>query len=216
MKDNKKLIQESEEGNILVVSSVRNEIKQEQLSKDSWNREKRDAPHQGMKPRKLVSSLDSLKHRLRLGRLPALFWSASFGPREDDATLSAKLLDEGERMGGRSPTRARQLGCAEFATVHSAERGFRVEGGGPEASAWIHQRRADRNQGGGEEYFDASEEINLIALDTELIDSSSCYGDFPHCNTPSYRWMDALETAAGVWTTTFGCVVPQNCYTRFL
>jgi len=51
MKDNKQLIQELEEANTLVVSSVRNEIKQEQLSKETWNREKRD----------LVTAIDGLR-----------------------------------------------------------------------------------------------------------------------------------------------------------
>jgi hypothetical protein len=51
MKDNNKLIKELQGTNALVVSSVRNEIKQEQLSKETWNREKRD----------LATSIDGLK-----------------------------------------------------------------------------------------------------------------------------------------------------------
>ncbi len=44
MKDNKQLIWELEEAKTLVVSLVCNEIKQEQLSNETWNREKRDVP----------------------------------------------------------------------------------------------------------------------------------------------------------------------------
>ena len=69
MKDNKQLIQELEEANTLVVSSVRNEIKQEQLSKETWNREKRDlvTAIDGLRKEneKLQASLNSLSASIR-------------------------------------------------------------------------------------------------------------------------------------------------------
>jgi chromosome segregation ATPase len=51
LRDKKMLMEELEETNALVVTSVRTEIQQEQLSKETWNREKRD----------LMTSIDSLR-----------------------------------------------------------------------------------------------------------------------------------------------------------
>ncbi|KAL3809382.1 hypothetical protein ACHAXA_007458 [Cyclostephanos tholiformis] len=51
LKDNRTLIKELQESNALVVTSVRTEIQQEQLSKETWNKEKKD----------LVTSIDGLK-----------------------------------------------------------------------------------------------------------------------------------------------------------
>jgi hypothetical protein len=45
MKDNKLFIQELEEMNNLVVNLVRNKIRQEQLSQETWNGKKRDASY---------------------------------------------------------------------------------------------------------------------------------------------------------------------------
>jgi DNA polymerase IIIc chi subunit len=73
MKDNEELTKELEEANALVASLARDEVRQEQLSKETWSRERRD----------LVTAIDVLKEENeRLRESLSLSW-LSASPRNE-------------------------------------------------------------------------------------------------------------------------------------